>query len=841
MTPKKPFSFKNALKGLGFGGNKKADQRPADSPETNEHQEVAQVDSIEISQVKETEPDAPAAAFEPKQEALEVITDDAVVENEDEHAVHAGEEHLDAAALIAEIDARAAAQGASNADDFLESTPIFEEAMAQSDFIGAHGLAEVEAHQRTGGESADHNEAHDFADVPRVVRKYTNEELHSAEFNDEFYYEGSLGVRFRETYTIFRLWAPTAEGVRLHLHTGDKQGEYDLVRGHQGVWETTIPAKLSGTEYTYEISFPSGAVNTTVDPYARAVTANGERGVIVDTLELLGNARRMPALSNPCDAVIYEAHVRDLTIGRKNGIKNKGKFVGLTEEGTKTTERGNVSGLDYITSLGITHLQLLPIYDFGSVDETGNLGFGEQYNWGYDPVHYNVPEGSYSVDPSNPTLRLKELRQLVDTLHAKGIRVIMDVVYNHVYDVHTNPLQLTVPNYYFRMTEDGGFHNSTGCGNETASEQLMMRKFIIDSVVYWAKTFGFDGFRFDLMGIHDVDTMNAVRAALDEIDPSILIIGEGWEMGAHPKGVQGANMRNATLMPRIAVFNDSFRDVVKGSNFTIGDPGFVSGNAWFKDSSNEDDPWAWPTGAARALYRNMIGGQTVREFNGADQSVVYNEAHDNWTMFDKLSGTRTIEWVHEQEIVYRHVLATSIQLLSNGIVFIHAGQEFLRTKYGEENSYASPDHINFFDYDRAERFAGPVELFKNLIAFRKKWGFLRESDYRVINQRTSLIFASGLRLSFRVANAFGAGRNAIIMINGADSHWNHPVNQGYYRVHLNDGYVVEKPLPFVLDDEFVIAPINLTVLEEIVGDDEIASIEAEQRAVEEKAEEPEAK
>lgn len=801
MAPQ--FSFKKALKGLGFGSKNDSEQ-DHNPTETNAHDTQSGDTTGGSDKAANTAPVAATSGPTPSPKAeskVERTPAPEPVEAEDsfdEPAVNAEEdEYVPRHALVTD-------DQAITLDDLLaEKTAVTEEA----------------ADEHTSGDS-------DMALPSESVepQEYTNEELHSAAFNDEFYYEGSLGVRFRETFTIFRLWAPTAQAVTLRIHTGEKEGEYQLERSRQGVWETTVQDRFDGAEYTYELNFPEGTSTETVDPYARAVTANGERGVIVDTLTLLGTPQRMPAFSHPCDAVIYEAHVRDLTIGNKNGIENKGKFVGLTEEGT-TTDRGNTSGLDYITSLGITHLQLLPIYDFGSVDETGDLSFGAQYNWGYDPVHYNVPEGSYSVDPTDPTLRLKELRHLVDTLHAKGIRVIMDVVYNHVYDVDTNPLQLTVPNYFFRMTEDGDFHNSTGCGNETASEQLMMRKFIIDSVVYWAKTFGLDGFRFDLMGIHDVDTMNAVRAALDEIDPSIMIIGEGWEMGAHPEGVVGANMHNAKLMPRIAVFNDNFRDVVKGSNFTIADPGFVSGNAWFK--VDEHDSWTWPTGAARALYRNMIGAQIVRDFNGAEQSVVYNEAHDNWPMFDKLSGTNTIEWVHEQEIVYRHVLATALQFFSHGITFIHAGQEFMRTKYGEENSYRSPDHINFFDYDRAERYAGPVELFKNLVAFRKQWPWLRESNYRVINERTSLIFASGLRLSFRVANAFGEGRNAMVIINGADTHWNHPVSHGYYRVHLNDGYVVEEPLPFTLDNEFVVPPINLTVLEEIVGEDVIAAIEKE--------------
>ena len=346
---------------------------------------------------------------------------------------------------------------------------------------------------------------------------------------------------------------------------------------HPGVWECRLSGDQDGAEYTYTLVFEAGGSGTeSVDPYARAVTANGQRGVVVNVDKLLGQATRMPSFGSASDAIIYELHVRDLTIGPENGITHKGKFLGLTEAGTRTAA-GNLSGLDYIASLGVTHVQLLPVFDFGSVDETGDLRFGAQYNWGYDPVHYNVPEGSYATDPTNPTSRIQEFRQLVDAFHARGIRVIMDVVYNHVYDAADSPLERTVPGYYFRMRPDGGFYNGTACGNETASEQLMMRKFIVDSITYWATTFGLDGFRFDLMGIHDVDTMNAVRAAVDDIDPGIILLGEGWDLGHHPDGVVPAHHGNSRLMPGVSSFNDFYRDIIKGSNFILSDPGFVSG------------------------------------------------------------------------------------------------------------------------------------------------------------------------------------------------------------------------------------------------------------------------
>ncbi len=639
------------------------------------------------------------------------------------------------------------------------------------------------------------------------MRTYSHAELHSPGFNQQFFFDGRLGAFFDGHETIFRLWAPTAQWVSVILHSGPLQGALNMSRGDRGQWEVTVPQILDGVEYTYQLKFPDGHEVEAVDPYARAVTANGERGVVVDVDTLLGPANRLPSFgtNNATSAIIYEAHVRDLTIAPNNGITHKGKFLGLAESGTRTDE-GNLSGLDYLASLGITHVQLLPVFDFGSVDETGDLSFGAQYNWGYDPIHYNVPEGSYATDPYDAKLRLREFRELIDALHRKGIRVIMDVVYNHVYDTALSPLEQTVPGYYFRMTEDGQFHNGTGCGNETASEQLMMRKFIIESVVYWTKTFGLDGFRFDLMGIHDVVTINAVRKALDEIDPSIIIIGEGWEMGNHPEGVLGANQTNSHLVPRVGMFNDYFRDIIKGSNFTAHLPGFVSGCVEWHDCVQS---------SASALYDALLGTPANRGYLEAAQSVIYNEAHDNWTMYDKLRGTHTLQWASDADIVRRHELGTSLQYVGRGIIFIHAGQEFLRTKNGDENSYKSSDHINAFDYDRAAYYRNQVDFVRGLNGFRKRYAWLRESDYDVIKANSRLIVAEGLRLSFRVENGFGLRRDALVLINADYHHWVHPVAHGDYRVHINDGVVNPTPSIINLSHEFVVPPLRLVVLEHL--------------------------
>lgn len=621
------------------------------------------------------------------------------------------------------------------------------------------------------------------------------------------YYDGPLGVTIGANETTFAVWAPSAKSMQVVLFdpTGPERC-LEMEPGSSGEWMRVVPEDLTGAEYVYQVG--GEPARRAVDPYARAVTANGERAVVVDVGKQLGAPRRLPSFGDPATAVIYEAHVRDMTIAPDNGITHKGKFLGLAEAGTRT-KQGHLSGLDYITSLGITHVQLLPIFDFGSVDELGDLGFNTQYNWGYDPDNYNVPEGSYSTDPSDPLARLTQLRALVDACHARGIRVIMDVVYNHVYDAATNPLEILEPGYYFRKDHWGNFYDATVCGNETASERPMMRRFIVDSVRYWAETFGLDGFRFDLMGIHDVDTMNAVRAVLDDIDPGIILLGEGWAMGNHDEGAVGADQRAGHLMPRIAMFNDTFRDVVKGSNFQLEGAGFVSGNPHYAT----DDAPADTAAAADLLLDSMLGAPGTRNYHDAAQSVVYNESHDNYTMFDKLTGTASLIGAPEEEIARRHRLATSIQLLSHGLAFVHAGQELLRTKQGVENSYISPDSINAFDYDRAGTMAESVDFFRALVAFRRSQPWITETNYEVIKAKTTKVVAQGLHLSYRVADAFGPGRDAWVLANAEEGLWQSPILSGTYRVHLCDEQVVPEPSRVSLGEEFPVPALSVAVLE----------------------------
>ena len=629
--------------------------------------------------------------------------------------------------------------------------------------------------------------------------------LHSKEFNEKYFYDGELGAIYSPDKTTFRVWAPTAKSVEF-VNYSDDAAATPMKRGERGTWELTLDGDKQGLEYRYRLTFENGTVNEAIDPYARAVTANGTRTVVIDAEKTAPNnwdGKRMAPFSSMRDAIIYEAHVRDLTIGPDNGITNKGKFLGLAEAGTKT-QAGNLSGLDYLKSLGVTHVQLLPIYDFGSVDETGDLSFNAQYNWGYDPQNYNVPEGSYSTDPQDPTARIVELKSMISTLHDNDIRVIMDVVYNHVYTPENSPLQQTVPNYFFRMDSNCNFFDGTGVGNETASEQLMMRKYIVDSVTYWAKNYGIDGFRFDLMGIHDVETMNAVREALNEIDPSIVILGEGWEMGNHPAGVLGANQKNADKLPGIAFFNDQYRDTVKGDNFELTHTGFING------ANQEHRSWDF--------LNNIKGAQHVRDYLGPEQSVVYNEAHDNYTMFDKLKGS--MPHASDGEIAKRHTLGTATQYLANGAVFIHAGQEFLRTKSGDHNSYKSPDAVNEFDYDRAAQFAKEVQFFRDLNAFRKQYDFMRLPSYEAINNKYTHEITAGAdsintnHVGYTVKGAFAGDVDAFVYVNAADEPWQAPLPAGEYEVMIQGMDVYDEPQALSSDGEVAVPPLSIMLLRE---------------------------
>ncbi|CCC57905.1 MULTISPECIES: type I pullulanase [Caloramator] len=553
----------------------------------------------------------------------------------------------------------------------------------------------------------------------------------SEEFDKLYYYDGNdLGANYSKEQTLFKVWAPTASEAKLVIYSKweDKAGqELPMQKGEKGVWSYTLKGDQHGTIYTYKVKIGS-KWNEAVDPYARSVTVNGDKGVVLDlsrTNPEKWDPNFKPPFKNAVDAIIYELHVRDLSIHPDSGIKNKGKFLGLAETGTKGPN-GTSTGLDHIKDLGVTHVQLLPIFDFASIDETSTK---PQFNWGYDPKNYNAPEGSYSTNPYDPISRVKELKTAIQALHDNGLRVIMDVVYNHMFSADASNFNKLVPGYFFRTGHDGKLTNGSGCGNDTASERKMMRKFIIDSVTYWAKEYNIDGFRFDLMGLHDVETMNEVRKALDKIDPTIIIIGEGWDLNTALSPDVKANQKNAYKMPRIAHFNDTIRDAIKGSVFDKTDAGFVNGKDYveFKVKSG------------------IVGGI---EYSGQiytwgriepDQSVVYCEAHDNNTLYDKLKFTNPD--ATEEEIKAMHKLSGAIVLTSQGIPFIHAGQEFMRTKQGNENSYNASDEINRLDWERKAKYLDVVEYYKGLIKLRKEHPAFRMTTSDMIKRHLEFLNA----------------------------------------------------------------------------------------------------
>jgi pullulanase len=550
--------------------------------------------------------------------------------------------------------------------------------------------------------------------------------FNSQDFNTLFNYSGNdLGNTYTPTSTKFRLWAPTASAARLLVyHDADLTGipeEHLMTSDVKGTWVATLDGDQNGTIYTYKVKI-GDAWNEAVDPYVRAATINGTRGVVLDLSKTNPEkwTNDKPAFSgNNTDAIIYELHVRDLSMDDNSGISaaGKGKFLGLTEHGTKTPDGKSITGVDAIKALGVTHVQLLPIYDYKTIDESRN----DKFNWGYDPLNYNVPEGSYSTKPATPTYRVTELKQTVQSLHDDGLRVVMDVVYNHVYDAGASNFEALVPGYYFRKNADGSFGNATGCGNEVASERPMVRKFIVESVSYWASQYHLDGFRFDLMGVMDVTTMQQVRAALDSIDPSIVVIGEGWNMGNLLPDAQKAYQGNASKLPRIGQFNDGIRDAIKGSVFNSGEIGYAQGA-----TGREGDVKSGIVG--NIAYGNGIGGSWGQIEPG--QSVSYVEAHDNLTLWDKLSSSMPRSSTAEKTRVFK--LSSSIALLAQGLPFVHAGQEFMRSKNGDSNSYQSPDSVNSLKWAARAKNIAVTNYFTGLITLRKQHPAFRMSTARTV-------------------------------------------------------------------------------------------------------------
>ncbi|MFP3377206.1 type I pullulanase [Bacillus sp. SIMBA_069] len=575
------------------------------------------------------------------------------------------------------------------------------------------------------------NVADTYTEIGKVIR--------SEEFDHSFYYGGNdLGNIYTPQHTKFRVWAPTASEAKLVTYKkwNDKIGtEINMQQSEKGTWKAELTGNQKGLFYTYKVKIGDKWTEA-VDPYTRAASVNGDKGAVVDLEETnpkKWKANKKPKFKNPEDAIIYELHVRDLSIQPESGIKHKGKYLGVTEKGTRGPKDVK-TGLDHMKDLGVTHVQLLPIFDYASVNEE-NLN-EPQYNWGYDPKNFNVPEGSYSTNPYEPTVRITELKQMIQTLHDNNLRVVMDVVYNHMYNAAESNFHKLVPGYYYRYNEDGTFANGTGVGNDTASERKMMRKFMVDSVTYWAKEYNLDGFRFDLMGIHDYETMNEIRKAVNQIAPSIILHGEGWDLNTPLAAELKANQKNAEKMKGIAHFNDNIRDGLKGSVFEEKENGFVNGKENMEDRIKK---------GITAGIDYDINSSTYQD---PEQVLTYVEAHDNHTLWDKLELTNPGD--SEEVRKQMHKLSSSILLTSQGIPFLHAGQEFMRTKYGDHNSYKSPDSINQMDWLRRAAFNNEVDYMKGLIELRKKYTAFRMTTAEQIKTHVSFIDAPKNTIAYTI-------------------------------------------------------------------------------------------
>ena len=544
-------------------------------------------------------------------------------------------------------------------------------------------------------------------------------------FHRENYYTGPLGPDYTPGGTCLRLWAPTAEAVTVTLyHKGDGGavlGTEPLVRGAHGVWSIWLPGEQHGRYYTFAVT-ADGITRETGDPYARAAGVNGVRSMIVDLARTApsGWERDVRPTIPPAQRAVWEVSVRDFSQDAASGVRPawRGKYMAFTQQGTTLHGDGiHPTCLNYLKRLGVKYVQLMPIFDFGSVDEAKPLL--RQYNWGYDPTNFNVPEGSYSTDPTRGEVRIRECREMIAALHAAGIGVVMDVVYNHTYRTE-NPLNNTVPYYFFRQNPDGSFSNGSGCGNEFASERPMARRYLIDSILYWAKEYHIDGFRFDLMGLYDAESINAVRAALDSLPGGrdILLYGEPWQGGASQLHRYEANKANlAMLNERVGIFCDDTRDAIKGGCFDAREPGYVEG----KPGS------FWDIGGAVAAWCRSDRLPP----HAPSQIVSYVSAHDNFTLWDKLLCVRYEKpefTARDTVALAQNRLAAGIYLTSFGLPFMQAGEEFARTKKGVSNSYRSSPALNRLDWNRAEQYHALVDYYRGLLALRAAFPRLGSTD-----------------------------------------------------------------------------------------------------------------
>ncbi len=577
----------------------------------------------------------------------------------------------------------------------------------------------------------------------------------SKEFVENYTYDGDdLGAVIKGDVTVFKVWAPTASKVTLNLfeagNGGSAKEKVDMVKGERGVWEYTLKGNAHGTYYTYSVTTALGTKEAT-DPYAKAAGLNGDRSMVIDldTTDPEGwDKDKVVELEKYTDATIWEIHVRDFS-NKIASSEYKGKYLAFTERGL-TNGAGISVGVDYLLNLGVTHIHLLPVYDYATVDEANP---DSQFNWGYDPKNYNVPEGSYSTNPYDGEVRVKEFKQMVQSLHNDGLGVIMDVVYNHTYSADSN-FNRIVPYYYYRFNSDGTNTSASGCGNDTASERYMFGKFMVDSVKYWAEEYNLDGFRFDLMGLHDLETMREIEKAVHAINPNAIIYGEGWTMGSTLNREPQANQTNISKIEpsegaagSIAVFNDAIRDGLKGSVFEEKGSGYISGD--------------YHTYEGKVQFGIAGGAGSEAGWRVAGAAVInYMSAHDNHTLWDKLEASNGDNTVEERMAMNR--LGAAIMMISQGTPFMQAGEEMLRTKDGDHNSYKSSDEINNLNWEALTADSNEYAMmlyYKGLLAMRSQYEIFRgNGDVKV---SFGMLTGGGMTVEMKDDK----GNEALVLIN----------------------------------------------------------------------------
>lgn len=601
--------------------------------------------------------------------------------------------------------------------------------------------------------------------------------------------------------TTFRLFAPNnAKTVKLRIykagHKGRPERTVTMERTAADTWTATVTGNLMGRFYTFDTGRGECA-----GIFAKAVGVNGQRAAIIDmdkTDPAGWNDDRRPVVKSPADLVIYEMHHRDYSIDASSGIANGGKFLALTDP----------KAIAHLKELGVNAVHILPSFDYASVDET-RLST-PQYNWGYDPVNYNVPDGSYSTDPYKPETRIREFKQMVQALHKAGIRVILDVVYNHTFNIDGSNFQRTYPDYFYRKTADGKYSDGSGCGNETASERDMMRRFMVESVLYWIDEYHIDGFRFDLMGCHDIETMNAIRKAVDEVDPTIFIYGEGWSAGSCALPTEQLGLKaNMKAMPGIAAFSDELRDALRGpfSNDTKG--AFLAGKPGEEESIK--------FGIAGAIEHPQVDMSKVNYSTEAwasqpTQMISYVSCHDDMCLTDRLRAS--IPGITTDELIRLDMLAQTAVLTSQGVPFILSGEEMLRDKKGVHNSYNSPDSINRLDWNNMERYPQVMDYYKNLTRLRRNHPAFRLGSADLVRRHLEFLPTQPGLVAFRLKDYAGRDdwRNIIVILNAAKQQRKVTIPQGNYTIVCHEGKIDENGLSTFSGSEATVSAQSAMIL-----------------------------